>query len=151
MTSKNVAPKKVFFGSLKTTLNKIQTDTNPIIEALYGDVEKYKIQPAGPLEFIYHGATDDMDKEFDLEIALPVATVTKPEWSQFDFKETNDFKCVSEEYKGSMENIYGAYEKLFGEINADGMNSNDEVREVYQNWVSFSSEENIVEIQIGIN
>lgn len=151
MTTKNIQPKKVFYGSLKTTLNKIQTDCEPVVNSIYADVEKYGIQPTGPMEFIYHGATGDMDKEFDLEIALPVAKIEKPEWSQFDFKETNDFKCVSEEYKGSMENIYGTYEKLFGQIDSDGMKSTEEVREVYQNWVSFSSDENIVEIQIGIN
>ncbi len=151
MKTKNIEPKKVFFGSLKTTLNKIVDDTNPVIEALYADVEKYGIQPAGPLEFIYHGATGDMDKEFDLEIALPVAQEIKPEWSQFSFKNTNEFKCVSEEYKGSLEHIYGTYERIFGELDKGSMKSTDEVREVYQNWVSFSSDENIVEIQIGIN
>lgn len=151
MNTKNVSPKLVFSGSLKTTINKLKSDTEPIIEALYKDVEKFGIQPAGPLEFIYRGASEDDNKEFDLEIALPVTNNPKPEWTQFDFKETSQLKCISNEYKGGMEQIAKAYTNIFEEIVKNGIQPTDEIREVYQNWVDFSSDENIVEIQIGIN
>ena len=151
METKTIQPKKVMYGSMKTTMNKIKDESEPVINALMADVEKHGVTPVGPLEFIYFGATGDMDKEFTLEIALPVAPDSSAQGSSFGIKDTNTLKCISHEHNGSMEDIYQVYEDLFKHIDGDTMKSTDEVREVYTKWVDFSSDENIVEIQIGVN
>ena len=150
METKNIPTKKVFFAKLKTTLKNIQKDSNPVVHALMEDVQKYEIQPAGPLEYLYFGATEDMDKEFDLEIALPVVKEAKPEWSQFSFKDLEEFKCATHLFKGSMDKMYGAYETAFAGLGKASLQPTDQVREVYQKWEGYTSNENVIEIQLGV-
>lgn len=151
METKNVEAKQVLAGSLKTTLNKLQADCDPVIERLMIEAESMKIAAIGPLEFIYTGATEDKDKEFHLEIAMPVNVKSGVTLPEFEIKVTPVFKCASHTYKGKMENIGGAYHQVFDDLQSKSLRPTEEIREVYENWVSFSSEENIVEIQIGIN
>lgn len=151
METKNVAPKQIISGTLTTTMNKIQNDCNPVIERMMAEAESKNLPAVGPLEFIYTGASEDRDKAFHLEIALPVQANPGTTLTGFEIKETPDFKCAAHTYKGKMENIDSAYHEVFGKIEENALKPNDVIREVYENWVSFSSEENIVEIQIGIN
>lgn len=151
MKTRIIEPKKVLVVSTKTTLKNIAKDTYPLCEALMEDVKKFGITPAGPLEFIYFGASGDMEKEFELEIALPVSPDTTAQGSRYKIKDTKPFKCATYIHKGGVDKLFAVYEELFKELDWDKMKSTEEVREVYQNWVSPESEENITEIQIGIN
>ncbi len=151
LETKNINPKKVIVATTKTTLNKIAQDAEPLTGALMADVEKLGITPAGPLEFIYFDVTGEMDKEFTLEIALPVSPDASDEGSSFKIKETNSFKCVTHIHKGSMENMHAVYDVIFKEIEKKELKPTIEVREVYLNWVDAKSADNVTEIQIGIN
>lgn len=151
MEQKAVQPKKVLVASTKTTLNKITKESIPLVDTLMADVQRWGITPDGPLEFIYYGATGDMDKEFDLEIALPVVVNQALEATQFPVKETNEIKCMTHIHKGSLETIMTTYDELFKELEWNKIQPTNEIRGVYLNWVDFSSDENITEIQIGIN
>ena len=151
METKFIEPKTVVAGSFETTLNKMNAEVNPFIEKLMTALESAGLKPSGPMEFIYKGATSDMDKKFLLEIAQPVIGDAQPNGlSGFKLKETPAFTCAEQRYKGKMEGIMDAYKALFGEIANEGLKPNEEVREVYQNWVSLSSDQNIVDIQVGI-
>lgn len=151
MTTKNVSPKTVLVGKLQTSLKNINDDVTPVIDRMMADVGSAKIQPAGPIEFIYLGATDDVEKVFDLQVAIPVNEGDSIYSEEFQVEQTREFKCTTDMYKGSMNHIYGKYEEMYGQIQKEQLHPNDEIREVYNNWVSFSSEENEVEIQIGLN
>ena len=151
METKLIEPKKVVAGSFQTTLNKMNEEVNPFIEKLMTALEQAGLKPSGPMEFIYKGATSDMDKSFLLEIAQPVTGDSKiGSISEFKLKETSAFTCVEHRYKGKMGGIMKTYEQLFASISKESIAPTDEVREVYQNWVSLSSDQNIVDIQIGI-
>lgn len=108
------------------------------------------IEPEGPMEFIYFGASDDVDKEFTLQVGLPV-TDKKPCSKNFNFKNTSPFKCVSYQYKGDVSKMFDVYSVLFAKIYQKQYKPIDEVREVYINWEHLTSESNLTEIQIGIN
>lgn len=153
MEKKNIQPKKVIASSLKTTLKNISQDTDPILQQLMSQIEQLGIKTTGPLEFIYKGVTQDMEKEFDLEIVQPVDMVDAIELKSFTLKETPIFKAMTHTYVGSMDDhkMFAIYGQIFEELGKQNIQPTDMVREVYENWVSISSDENIVEIQIGIN
>jgi len=151
METKFIEPKKVVAGSFETTLNKMNDAVNPFIENLMTALESAGLKPSGPMEFIYKGATSDMDKTFLLEIAQPVEGDADPNnLSGFKLKDTPAFTCVQHRYKRKMDGIMNAYDQVFANISKESLAPTDEVREVYQNWVSLSSDQNIVDIQVGI-
>lgn len=151
METKQIQPKKMIVARTRTSHNKIMQDSDPLIQSMMAEIEKNGIAPAGPMEFIYYGATDDMNHEYTLEIALPLAQNADTTNTTFEIKDSQEFKCISHIHKGSLENIAGVYDELYQEIGKQDIHPTDQIREVYQNWVDFSSEENITEIQVGIN
>ena len=150
METKHIESKRVIAGSFTTTFSKMNGEVNPFIENLMTELESAGYVPAGPMEFIYKGATNDPNKEFQLEVAQPVNGSPSGELNNFELKQTPILNCVSHSYVGPMDKIMATYDELFGNIQKEKLVPTDEVREVYHNWVSLSSEENIVEIQVGI-
>ncbi len=151
MKTKQIQTKQAVTGQLKTTLKTMNKEVEPVIERLMQEVEKAHFTQAGPLEFIYTGATEDMENEFDLEIAVPVTPSNGNLPTEFKLKEIPELKCVSTTFKGSMDEIGDTYETIYNELQKEGVQPTNIIREVYENWVSYSSKENVVEIQVGIN
>lgn len=149
LSTKLVASKTIFYKEGKTTLNSIHEYANREVEALMLEVERGGLEPQGPLEFIYFGASGDMEKEFTLQIALPVKE-KKPVKAGYQFRETAPFKCLSYDYKGDVSQMFPAYEMLYQQLEEKQLQPLDEVREVYKQWEHLTSANNITEIQIGI-
>lgn len=149
MNKLTVSPKLYFYHEGKTTLNNIMDYCDPRIPRVYEEAERAGLEAIGPMEFIYFGASNDLDKEFTLRIALPVKE-KKPVGGNYHFAESKGFSCVSTLHKGSIINIMGTYDRLFGEIMGAGLKPNDEIREVYHRWEQPESPTNETEIQIGI-
>lgn len=61
---------------LNTTLNTLPQDVANHPEWLVQVAADAKVQPTGPMVFVYRNMTDDLQAVFELEIALPVATPT---------------------------------------------------------------------------
>lgn len=150
METKVVNAKTFLYFEGKTTLGKIMDYANPVVYRFYDEIKKAGVEPTGPLEFIYYGATDDPEKEFTLQVAMPVKD-EKPVSNGFRFKKAEDFKCISYDYKGNVSNMYPVYENLYQQLFAADLKPNDEVREVYRHWENPESDNNITEIQIGVN
>ena len=151
METKNIKAKTVISTSLKTSLKNMSKDCEPVLGQLMMAIEKSTLKTAGPIEFIYMDVSEDVEEVFNLEIVQPIDSSETTSLEGFETKEISEFKCVSHIHKGSFEHIYAVYEKLFSELNWDGQKNTNQVREVYEKWESISSEQNIVEIQIGIN
>lgn len=150
MQTKVVEPKTFFYAEGKTSLRHIHEYSNEVIPALMKESERAGVQITGPMEFIYFGACADMDKEFTLQIALPVKE-EKEVSKEYGFKQSVPFKCISHEYKGDVSKMGTAYENLFQQLFSHQLQPNDEVREVYAKWEHLTSANNITEIQIGVN
>lgn len=150
METKVINPKTLIYYEGKTSLKNIVNYSNSAIEELMKEVTSSGIEINGPMEFIYFGATDDLEKEFTLQIGLPVKE-KKTVGKKFNFKETSPFKCVSYQYKGDVSKMFEVYSNLYQQINQKQLQPLDEIREVYLKWEHLTSENNITEIQIGIN
>lgn len=148
--TKVVNPKTFLYHEGKTNLKNIMEYANPVVYDFYEELNRSGVQATGPLEFIYLGVTDDPEKEFTLQVAIPVEE-EKPVSNGYRFKKADAFKCVSYDYKGEVNKMMPVYENLFQQIFAAQLKPNDEVREVYRHWEHPESENNITEIQIGVN
>ena len=142
METKVVNPKTYFYKEGTTTLNKIHEYADTVVPEVIQEMQKAGIEEAGPMEFLYYGATNDMDKEFTLRIAVPVKE-EKPCSDGFHFKKTNDFKCVSSEYKGDVSKMFPVYEQMYQHLATKQLQPNDEIREVYIQWENPASDKNI--------
>lgn len=149
METKVVSPKTLFYNEGTTSLNKIIEYSDTAVKALLNEVDASGIEATGPMEFIYYGVTNDPEKQFILQIGLPVKE-KKPSSENFKFKTTSPFKCVSYKHKGDVSRIPEVYENLFQQLDKEQLQPKDEIREVYVKWEHLTSANNITEIQIGI-
>lgn len=123
---------------------------NPLVYDFYEEMKNKGIEATGPLEFVYLGATNDPEQEFTLQIAIPVKE-EKEVSNGYSFKKADAFKCISYDYKGDVNQMMPVYENLFQKVFAAQLEPSNEVREVYKHWEHPTSENNITEIQIGVN
>ena len=151
MNTKNVEGKKYFYYTEKTTLRNLvevgDREAMPIIET----AEKLGLELAGPMEWVYFDCSDNMDKEFTLEIALPVKSEKPYTGNKYAFRDANAFQCISHLHKGDLAKIANTYEGLFKDIMSKNINITNEIREVYENYEGYNSPSNLTEIQIGLN
>lgn len=150
MDKKLVPSKNYFIFSTYTTLNKLHDLATAEVDKLFAKAGELGLQQTGPLEFIYFDCTNDRDKEFLLEIALPVASISDKVVAGYSFRKHEDFNCVSYIHKGEMEKLPGVYEKLYTEIWNNSIRPGNQIREVYSVFTDSNSPDNITEIQIGI-
>lgn len=150
METKIVNPKTFFYSEGKTTLNKIHEHADREVPKLLKEMEMKGIKEDGPMEFIYFGVTNELDKEFTLRISVPVKE-EKTVSDGYLFSKEGAFKCLSTEYKGDINKILPVYERIFEQIYKNKYQPKDEIREIYHQFENPSSEKNITEIQIGIN
>ena len=151
MEIKEVKSVQAITDTFKTTLKKMMGFSVDYTEKVAEEAGKHDLLSHQPMQFLYHNCTEDMEKEFDLEIAVLV-NPDKPYKGDYQVKELGNFKCASFRYKGSIDKIgVNGYEKFLPQVIASGNIPNSNFREVYHQWESPESENNIVEIQIGIN
>ena len=148
---KKIVPSKNYFTVVTTTtLNKIQEVAARETDKLIAGINELKLEPVGPMEFIYFDCTEDREKEFTLEIALPVKETNAQLPKEFSFKKHPDFQCVSYVHKGELTNLYDVYDKLFTDMWNNSLRPTNQVREVYVNYRDVFSADNVTEIQIGL-
>lgn len=149
MKKKEVQTKKALCFTTETTLNKIGEVAEIEVGKMMQEVEARHIVPSGPIEFVYHGATSDMDKPFELTFVIPVAE-EKEVSAPYVFKDLNALTCITHVYEGDLNKIGPVYEELYKELEWNKIQPTDEIREVYLKYEGMTSEANITEIQIGV-
>ena len=143
-------PSKTFYCAEKTlTIPEISQFADTVLEPMYKDAEKQGLEISGPPEFIYRNSTGEPGRPFHLLIGIPVAA-SKPASGDFFFLETRPFDCASAIYRGSMLNLGNAWKQLVQEVLEAGYLLGNQGREIYTHWVSFESEDNITELQVGV-
>lgn len=143
-------PAKIFYCAEKTlTVPEIPEFGQAVMEPLYREAESLQLDIIGPSEFIYLNTTEDPNQPFQLVIGIPVKE-SKTTQSDFFFWEAMPFACLAVDYKGSMLNIGNAWQELVQQVLKTGWQLSNQGREVYKEWVSFESEENITELQMGV-
>jgi len=143
-------PSKIYYCAGKTlTVPEIPEFGQAVMEPLYKEAETLNLNIVGPPEFIYLNTSKDPNKPFQLVVGIPVRE-DKTTQSDFFFWEAMPFACLAIDYKGSMPNIGNAWQELVQQVLKEGWQLSNQGREVYKEWVSFESEENITELQKGV-
>ncbi len=144
-----VAPSLYFYLEGITSLKKIMEYAAPKVDLAYAEAERLGLEKTGPMEFIYFGATADMEKEFTLQIAFPVKN-TKALDNDFKFRQSPDFKCLKKNFKGTMADLGKEYEPMYEYIWNNSLKPSGEIREIYHLFEFPDSPNNVTEIQIGL-
>ncbi len=138
----------VFYRTIQTTLSEMMEYVLTTPAEMYQEAMKEGFEITGSQVWVYHGMDGNPDTRFTLEIVLPVI---KPAKSNLQIKELPAFKCATITHKGDWGKLKDSYEKLIGEIINSGNTMNNICREVYAVVESPGSDNNITEIQMGIN
>ena len=134
---------------VRTSFQDMAEPTTRILADLGGAAKAGSIHPTGPALFIYHDASEDAAKPFDLEVGFSVSPSDTPP-ARFRLRQLPAFDCATVTYRGPMRSIGKAYEKLIPQIIAAGHVPSAETRESYLAWQGPDSPNNVVEIEVGI-
>lgn len=148
MEIKTQQPVRVMFNSLRTSLKNLHKDVEGLPEALYNEAMGAQTQVAGPQHWVYLVADKNPETEFTLEMTIPITG--EPVNSKYQVKELPEFKCVSMIHEGAWDKIGDTYKTLIGEAMAKGLMPTDQCREVYQTVDMEQPQNNITEVQVGI-
>ncbi len=148
MNIKTQQPFKGIYSRKKATLKTLSESVGMVAQDLYNDAVQAKLFPAGPVYWIYYNADGNPDTEFDLEVVIPVQGEGKPE--TYDIKDMPSFKHASTIHYGKWEEFAGVYKSLINDINAAGHQMTTVCRELYINVDFEHPENNITEVQVGI-
>lgn len=150
LEQKIVQPRTYFFYRTSTTLRKLTGVAEKEVGDLLKEANRLGLESAGPMEFVYFDCSDDLDKPFTLDIALPVKTEATNYSQKYAFRTAGPFKCLSTNFYGDLKNIGKEYDAIFIEVIAKKIPVSNEVREVYLNYVEMAAPENVTEIQVGM-
>ena len=150
-TAKTVQAKTYLCHTQKTTLSKMMEKIGEQVDDLYQAVTKHGLEKAGVIEFIYLDCNGKQDDPFILKLAIPVKAAAIVNDEQFKLEDTSEFKCLTYIHKGDITEIGSVYESLYENIWGQGIKPSNQVREVYEKFVSLDSPENSTEIQVGVN
>ena len=149
MEIKNEKPCLVFYKTVETTLKDIWNYVGTTPAQLMEEAAKLDLEVTGPQVWNYIGGDGNPDTRFQLEICIPVKEDTLNDPSRL--KALKPFKCAVTTHKGKWDEFKNVYEKLIGEIYQSGNTLGDTCREIYINCDFENPENNITEVQIGIN
>jgi effector-binding domain-containing protein len=147
MEHKQIEMQPVFYKTVKTNLKNIGQYVGNMPAQLMEDLAKEGLQPEGPQIWRYIGSDGNIETEFDLQVGIPVSE--KREGDE-RFSEFEPFKCASFIHKGSWSEFGKVYERIIGEVMVAGHKMNGETREIYHNCDFENEQNNVTEIQIGI-
>ncbi len=137
-----------FHTTVKTTYEKMDI-VGPIIEDLMKAVKEKNIDADGMVAFIYQGASIEPGKEFELSIGMTVSAGTEG-FDKWQVKDLPVFKCATVMHSGHLKSIGLAYQKLFPELFAKGLQPTGESREFYMYWEGEDSDNNVMLVQVGV-
>lgn len=149
MEIKDFNPITVLCFTKQVTLDDLQEFVRIKARELYFDAVKSNLEIAGPVYWIYYGMDGNPKTVFTLEVALPVSENGKYK-GDFQIKKLRPFKCLSSWHKGSWEKLADTYGALFLEIGKKSYTHTGECREIYQHLDFLNEENNLTEVQVGI-
>ena len=147
MDIKQVKQTKVFGKEIKTTLKLIGEHVKVLPETILSELNQKGFSSEGPQVWIYNGADGNPNTEFDLLVGFPVAS----DKMDVNITALEEFKCATIIHKGDWGKFGETYCKIIEDITKQGYQMTGENREVYHQVDFENSENNITEVQIGIN
>lgn len=144
-----------FSTSGETTLAGLPDHIPQAMPAVEKAVEEARGRIVGPPIFVYHGARQDPQAKFTVEIGFPVAEgATAPASGRFKVKKLPAFRCVSLLYMGPISGLSGAYEKLAantpGGAGGAAAARADESRQMMLYWEGEDSPNNVLQVMVAL-
>ena len=150
MLIKDTKPFNALVFTTQTTLPQLGEHVGHVAKDIYREAARLDIMPTGPIQWNYYGIDGKPETVFTLEIVLPIQE--KDVVAQgFEWKQIPAFKCVSLMHEGNWENLPQTYDKAISHICDNGFTMTTECRERYIVMDFENGENNVTEIQIGIN
>jgi effector-binding domain-containing protein len=149
MRIQTIPAKNFIYGSATTTFEKLGEVIEKFIPLLSKGMDDGKIRPEGSCMFVYKGIQEDMTKPFTLEIGWLVSDKTQAQ-GELKVRKTDEFKCATVILSGKISNISKAYEKLMPAVMEAKLTPTAETRELYLHWEGPESDNNVVQIQMGV-
>ena len=149
MDIRHVPSKTYFCAEKELLLTEVPSFSEEVLESLYNQAQTTGLTISGPTEYVYLNSSTDPAQPVHLIIAIPVAE-SKPIASDYFFWQATTFTCISTDYEGSMVGIGEAWSVFVQRVLEHGYILGNQGREVYREWVSFESEDNITELQVGV-
>jgi|SRR6185312_10462242 len=150
LTKKTIPSKTYLCHTFTTTLADMMNNAGELVDALYETVFEHGLEKVGVVEFIYIDCNGQPNDPFTLKIAMPVKAGSKVGNTKFAIETRQEFKCVTYTHKGDVTELGSVYTTLYTTLRAEDYKLGNEVREVYEKFVSLHSPENSTEIQVGL-
>jgi predicted transcriptional regulator YdeE len=142
----DLKPYTYAFVSTQTTLNKLQDAIAQLMPRIDAAMDSGALRIMGPCVFTYHGASEDRNKPFTLDIGMIVKDgSTAPDG--FQLIKVPAPHCATVIFTGPASQLPQAYGKLYGELGRRGLQPTDVSREVSFYWESLDSTNNVIQIQ----
>ncbi|MDP4209333.1 MAG: GyrI-like domain-containing protein [Bacteroidota bacterium] len=150
MQTKEIKPITAICFSCQTNLSGLSRYVRVKARELYQSALKNNMEITGPVYWFYHGMDGNPETMFILEICLPVQASEFSD-EQFEIMQLPVFKCLSATYCGDWMGMPDIYGELINHALNSGYQLTGTSREVYINMDFETPENNITEVQIGIN
>lgn len=138
-----------YIKRLETTLRDIGKYVGNTPQQLIVLAAQEGFKVSGPQFWNYYGVDGNPDTKIQIEICLPIEE-TK-ELSSENTAIIEGFRCAATRVKGPWSNLKGAYENLIAEMAENKMSPGVWCREIYHEIDFDQPENNVTEIQLGIN
>jgi effector-binding domain-containing protein len=149
MEVKKFNPITVLYFTRKVTLTGLQEFVRVKARELFKDAIISDLEVTGPVYWIYYGMDGNPQTLFTLEVAIPV-TANDNYKGEFQIKKLEPFKCLSAWHKGVWGRLPLTYGSLFHEMADRNFIPSGECREIYQHIDFLDEENNLTEVQVGI-
>jgi Transcriptional regulator, effector-binding domain/component len=150
MQTKEIKTITVIRFSCQTNLSGLSRYVRVKARELYQSALKNNMEITGPVYWVYHNMDGNPETLFTLEICIPVQASEFND-EQFKLMKLPAFKCLSATLYGDWVGMPNVYGELINHALNSGYQLTGTSREVYMNMDFETSENNITEVQIGIN
>jgi effector-binding domain-containing protein len=146
MHVKTFAPVTVLYSTHCTSFEQLH-EFGPVVAELYAEAGRRNVIN-GPLHWIYYDMDEQPGGLFTLDIAIPIR---KPFASKrFDVKKLDLFRALTFPHEGLWEHLPGSRQQIMKRLEENNIPVSHECRELFLNIDLEHPENNITEIQIGL-
>jgi effector-binding domain-containing protein len=149
MEEKTINPFSVLSFTTRATMADLMNLAVVKMQEMQKDAAQHDVVINGPVSWIFYGMDDKPETIFTLDIVLP-AEEKSGYRGNFEMKKLAPFKCISSLYKGPWDKVGDTYAGIFGEIGQKGYAHTGECREIYKMIDLEHPENNLTEVQVGI-
>jgi hypothetical protein len=132
------------------TMPEVAGFSSQALPDLEADARQQRLEFTGPWIFVSHDLPQDATTTFVLHLCRPIAESAGYD-GPHQVLTLPAMDCGTHLYKGPLQGIFAeGYAPLLQSLMTDDIPLTGEIREVYHLWTDPASDENTVEIQVGI-